>query len=199
GDSAAADRDVERAIKAGAKGPDVDRLRVETWLAVNQSKPLIDALTRNQIKVPEPARSIALARAFNVGGEPQRSLDVLAPVLAGPSATTPAYLAHAQSLVLLGKSDEALQEIDAAIQRDPGSYQAPFLKGVILGHRGQYSLAEQALLIAYQRMTGPTPLTERALALSALTEARLAQGKIAESSQSYGLLAKLAPAAPITQ
>ena len=198
GDTAAADRDVERAIQAGAKGPDADHLRVETWLAVNRSQALIDAITRNQIQLPEPERSIALARAFNLAGEPQRALEALATPLASPSATTAAHLAHAQALVLLGKSDDALQEIDTAIQRDPGSYQAPFVKGVILGHRGQYTLAEQALLLAWQRMTGPTPLTERALALAALTEARLAQGKIAESSQSQGLLAKLAPAAPIT-
>ncbi|HUY83185.1 MAG TPA: XrtA/PEP-CTERM system TPR-repeat protein PrsT, partial [Steroidobacteraceae bacterium] len=53
--------------------------------------------------------------------------------------------------------------------------------------------------LSIERTSGSTPLSERAEALAALTESRLAQGKIGEATQSSAELAKLVPNAPVAQ
>ncbi|MGH8323711.1 MAG: tetratricopeptide repeat protein, partial [Steroidobacteraceae bacterium] len=199
GDPVGAQQDLIRAIRAGAKGPAVDALRVETWLATNQPQALIDAFARNELSLAEPERSVALARAYNALGQPEHAIEALASQLTAHPHVTAARLAHAQALVLRGESEQALHEIDAVIEADQRSSAAVLLKGVILMHRGQYAMAEEALVLAHGRTSGSTPLNERAFGLAALTEAQLAQGKIAAASESEGVLLKVAPEAPVTR
>ncbi len=199
GDGADAQQNLARAIKAGAKGPDVEALQVEIWLATNQPQALIDALTRNELSLAEPDRSIALARAYNGLGQPDLAIKALEPALAARAPATATRLAHAQALVMRGESDQALQEVDAVIAADRRSLDAALLKGLILMHRGQFAAAEDALLLARNRSSEATPIRERAFVLAAITEAQLAQGKINPASESEAVLLKVAPEAAVTQ
>jgi len=140
---------------------------------------------------------VSLARAYELLGQPRAAIEVLDPLLSGQAAGD-ARAAHAQALLSEGQPDAALEEVSAAAAADRTSVDAPLLQGQLLAQRRQFPAAEQALLTASQRISRATPLPERAGVLAALTESRLAQGKLAEAEESRAGLAKLFPDAPIT-
>ncbi len=190
---------LDRAVKFGAKGPKVDALRARTWLATGKAKDLIAALQHGAVVLPEPDRSIALARAYNELQQPDQALAALWAALALQPAPTDARLAAAEALERQGKSDLALQQIDSAMAADAHSAQAPLLRARILEARGQFAGADGAFALALQRMSGATPLATRAAALAGLTESRLAQGNVEAAAKSSAELSQLAPSAPIAQ
>jgi putative PEP-CTERM system TPR-repeat lipoprotein len=198
GNLAPAQEELDRAIKAGAKGPEADGLQARIWLATRQPKQLVDAITSGRLSVAEPQRSIDLARAYNLLGQPRVATQVLAPLLAGQTASGDAGAVQAQSLLIEGQVDAALKQASASAASDPTSVDAPLLQAQLLAQREQLAGAEQALLTASQRISGSTPILERMSVLATLTEYRLAQGKLAEAAQSQAALAKLVPGAPVT-
>lgn len=197
GDLAHAQEELDRALKAGAKGTEVDGLQARIWLATRQPKPLVEAITSGRLSVAEPQRSIYLARAYNLLGQPRIATQVLAPLLAGHAASGDAGAVQAQSLLIEGQVDAALKEASVAAASDPTSVDAPLLESQLLAQRGQLAGAEQALLNASQRVSASTPIPERVTVLGTLTDYRLAQGKLAEAAQSQAALQKLVPGAPI--
>ena len=194
-----AQANLDRAVKFGAKGRKVDALRVRTWLATGQAKALLAAIQHGDIALPEPNRSVALARAYNELGQPDQALAALATVLASHATPTSARLAAAEALNRQGKSDQALAQIDAAMAADPHSSAAPLLRAQILGTQGQFGPAGDAFALSLERMLPSAPLAARAQALAGLTESRLAEGKIDEATKSSATLTKLLPNMPIAQ
>lgn len=190
---------IAHAAKAGASAAELDPLRARAWLAVGQPQALIDAAAHHALDLPEPDRSVALARAYNELRQPDRALALLAPVLAAHPRLTDARLTEAEALAREGRAPDALREIDTAILDDPHAYSAPLLKGRILEGLGQFAAAEQALADAVREMKPGAQLSDRASALIALTDARLAQGKVDAATQSEAPLAKLLPDAPAVE
>lgn len=197
GDVAHAQEELDRAIKAGAKGAEADGLRARIWLATRQPKSLVEAITSGRLSLAEPRRSIDLARAYNLLGQPQAATEVLAPLLAGHAASGDAGAVQAQSLLIEGQIDAALKEASGAAASDPTSVDAPLLEGQLLAQHQQLAAAERALLTASQRVSASTPIQERVTVLANLTDYRLAQGKLTEAAQSQAALEKLVPGAPI--
>ncbi len=193
GNAGNAQLELDRAIRDGAKGEAVDRLRAEVLMAIRQPAALEQALRTRALVLAEPDRSVLLARALNALGRPDQALAVLERVMQSPSAPTSARVARAEALATRGESDQALSELDSALVADPASFDAPLLKGSLLARRGQVAQAEAALRLSLQRMSPRTPLPQRAHALTVLTEACLAQGKLAEASEVHRTLAQLAP------
>jgi cellulose synthase operon protein C len=198
GDLAHAQEELDRAIKSGAKGAEVDGLQARIWLATRQPKHVVEAITSGRLSVGEPQRSIYLARAYNLLGQPQAAKEVLAPLLAGQAPSGDAGAVQAQSLLIEGQVDAALKEASAAAASDPTSVDAPLLESQLLAQRGQLAGAEQAVLTASQRISASTPIPERVTVLGTLTDYRLAQGKLAEAAKSQADLGKLLPGAPVT-
>jgi putative PEP-CTERM system TPR-repeat lipoprotein len=198
GDLAHAQEELDRAIKAGAKGAEVDGLQARIWLATRQPKRLVEAITSGRLSIAEPRRSIELARAYNILGQPGAAMEVLAPLLAGHAASGDAGAVQAQSLLLKGQVDAALKEASAAAASDSTSVDAPLFEAELLAQHEQLAGAEQALVAASQRISASTPIPERVTVLATLTEYRLAQGKLAEAAQSQAALGKLLPGAPVT-
>jgi cellulose synthase operon protein C len=198
GDLAHAQEELDRAIKVGAKGAEVDGLQARIWLATRQPKHVVEAITSGRLSVGEPQRSIYLARAYNLLGQPQAAKEVLAPLLVGHAPSGDAGAVQAQSLLIEGQVDAALKEASAAAASDPTSVDAPLLESQLLAQRGQLPGAEQAVLTASQRISASTPIPERVTVLGTLTDYRLAQGKLAEAAKSQADLGKLLPGAPVT-
>jgi putative PEP-CTERM system TPR-repeat lipoprotein len=198
GDLAHAQQELDRAIKVGAKGAEVDGLQARIWLATRQPKHVVEAITSGRLSVGEPQRSIYLARAYNLLGQPQAAKEVLAPLLVGHAPSGDAGAVQAQSLLIEGQVDAALKEASAAAASDPTSVDAPLLESQLLAQRGQLPGAEQAVLTASQRISASTPIPERVTVLGTLTDYRLAQGKLAEAAKSQADLGKLLPGAPVT-
>lgn len=191
--------DLDHAVKAGAKGPQVDALRVRAWLAIGRPKALLDAASRHELSIPQRNLNVAMARAYNELQQPQRALALLQPIVARHPDLTEARLAVAEALAREGKLDPALSQIATAIEKDRRSAQAPLMKGRLLEALGEFSKAEVAYELALKRMVPATSLSARAMALAGLTRSELAQGKIAQASKSEALLAKVVPNAPATR
>jgi len=183
------------ALAAGARGPDFDALRIQAWLAAGQPQTVLDAITRRTVDPGEPRRSLALARAYLALGRADDALQTLRPVVAQQPDLTEARVVIAAALAHEGQLDQALAELDGAMQHDSTSPLPRLMRGSILASRGQYGAAEASLMAALQRMPLAQPLPDRGRALVLLTEARLAQGKTDAAAASQSTLAKLAPSA----
>jgi putative PEP-CTERM system TPR-repeat lipoprotein len=204
GDPMDAPADLGHALAAGAKGPEVDELRVRTWLDTNHPQAALDALAHHTVTLAEPAQSLAIARADLALGQPAKTLDTLNSLLATHPDLKPAQLAQARVVMAeaLGRTGHlggAMRELDTAIQQDPKSPEPLLLKGRILASRGQYSAAESALTQALHVMSPAEPVQYRLAVLVTLTQARLAQGEMDAAAKSQALLAQLAPGAPVTR
>lgn len=189
---------LNQALKIGIRGPQVDLLRARTWLATGQPKALIDALSHGTLHLSEPNRTLMLARALLAVDRPEQALETVHPLLALQPGLTEARVMLAESLAQEGKLAQALEQLATAERLDPKSPEPPLLIGRIDGWLGQYPAAQQSLKIALERMPPPEPLMHRVTALVALTESRLALGRVAAAARSEAILAKLAPVAPAT-
>lgn len=183
---------------AGAKGTQVDVLQARVWLATNKASVLLSALARHTISLPPPEASLLRSRALLASGHPARAMAAIRPLLAQGSAVTRAQVLLAECLAHQGKFPQALASLSAAEQRDPKSPEPPLLKGMIEVGLGQFSAGQRSLTQALNLMAPSEPLPHRLTALVALTESRLALGRIAAAAKSQGALARLAPQAPET-
>ena len=187
------------ALAAGAKGADVDALRVRTWLAAGQPQAALDAIGRHSVDLAEPLRSVELARAQLALGQAGEALQILGPLVAQHPDLTDARVIMADALAHQGQLDQALGQLDTAAQRDPTSPLPALLRGGILASQGQYAAAEASLALALQRMPPAQPVPDRVRALVLLTDVRLAQGETNPAAASQAALARLAPSAPVCE
>ena len=199
GDIGGAQSSLKHAMAAGGKGQDLDALRLEVWLAAGRAKDVIAAISGHTVHPGEPTASIDLARAYEATGQADKAIAILQPLITQHPDLTMGRVVLAEAFARQGQLDQALQQLGTAMQRDTRSAQPPLLKGRILAARGEYPAAEEALALALQRMRPAEPIFYRTGALVVLTEARLAQGKIAAAAQSQAVLAKIAPSAPASQ
>lgn len=198
-DPSDAQSSLNHAAGAGAKGPEFARLQVDTWLATGRAAALVKALDQRTLALSEPDRSIALARADDELGQPDKALAVLQPALGGHPVPIDARLTAAEALALQGRFEPALQAIADVGDGDPKAWAAYRLRAEVLARRGEFAAAERAFTHAIRLMSRGTPLTERVVALVELTEARLARDELDAAAQSRETLAALIPGAPIVQ
>ncbi|MDE2296127.1 MAG: PEP-CTERM system TPR-repeat protein PrsT [Gammaproteobacteria bacterium] len=190
---------LEHAVHAGAKGPTVDLLQARLWLETGQPHALLDAIAHHQVALPEPDRSLLNARALLATGQTDAAAALLRPLVASAPAATDARDLLAESLLQAGRLPEALAQLRIAIQRAPTAAEPRLIEGRVLAWQGQFAAAESALDQALARMPPAEPVAHRLTALVALTQARLALGEIDAAAKSQAMLAKLEPAAPMTQ
>lgn len=186
------------ALAAGAKGKEVDELRANLWLAQKEPKDLLAAIAKHTIELPEPDRTVLTARALLALGQPDEAIAKLQPLIAAQPDLTEARQGLAEALIEESRFGPALQQLDAAMQRDTRSAELPLLEGLTLKRLGQYAAAEDALKLSLKRMPPAEPLVHRLQALIGLGEARLARGEIDAAAQSAAALVKLEPQAPAT-
>lgn len=198
GDIAGADSGVTHATAAGAKGQDVDELRARIWVEGGEAQKFLVAIAQRKIDLPEPLRTLTIARALIATHQADTALARLQPLVAAQPDLVEAQDLVAEALASQGKFAPALQQLDAAMRHDVKSSEPPLLEGLILQQQGQYSSAEQALELALKRMTPAEPVSHRVRALVALTQVRLALGDLKAATDSEQLVAKLEPDSPAT-
>ncbi|HUN75623.1 MAG TPA: XrtA/PEP-CTERM system TPR-repeat protein PrsT [Steroidobacteraceae bacterium] len=189
---------IERAQKARAPAPELDSVRVQLWLQ-SDPKALIEAAAHPGLALPEPERSVAIARAYNLLQQPDHALAVLQRLGAARASSIDAQVTAAEALAREGRTDLALRQLDSALASDPNAWAAHLLQGQIFERRGRFPDAESSLSLALQRMPASTPLQKRMEALVALTESQLSQSKVEEATQTEAPLEKLAPHAPAVE
>lgn len=189
---------LNHAIGAGAKRPQVDDLRARTWLATGNAKALLDALAHGTINLPQPNRTVMFARALLATGQANQAISALQPLVASQPGLTEARDLLAESLTQESKFPAALEQLNAAMQRDPKSPEPLLVEGRIFEWLGQFPAAERSLARALARMPAAEPIAHRLTALIALTESRLALGEVDAAATSQTALSKLEPLAPET-
>ena len=189
---------LEHARTAGAKGPQVDALQARIWLASGHAPSLLEALDHHTIDVPQPERTVLQAHALLLTGQPAQAVGLLQPLVARQPGLTEAQVLFAECLAQEGQLAQALGQLAIAERLDPKSPEPLLLAGRIDEWLGRFPAAEQAAVEALKRMSPSEPLEHRVTALVALTESRLAQGKIPAAARSQAVLAKLEPLAPET-
>lgn len=198
-DLSGAESGLSHAVAVGAKGPKADALRAQIWLEEGHAQPLLDAIAKHSIDLPEPDRTIMTARALLALRQPEAALAKIQPILAAQPDLSEARDVAAEALASQSKYTPALQQLDAAMQHDTKSSEAPLLKGLILQQQGQYASAQDALELALKRMPPAEPILHRVKALIALTQVRLALGDLDAAGESEAAVAKLEPQAPATE
>jgi putative PEP-CTERM system TPR-repeat lipoprotein len=183
---------------AGAKGSQVDALQARIWLAGGHAPALLKALDHHTIDLPQPERTVLQAHALLLTGQPAQAIALLQPLVARQPGLTEAQVLFAECLAQEGQLAQALGQLAAAERLDPKSPEPLLLAGRIDEWLGRYPAAEQAIAEALKRMPPSEPLAHRVTALVALTESRLAQGRIPAAAHSQAILAKLEPLAPET-
>jgi putative PEP-CTERM system TPR-repeat lipoprotein len=199
GDPNAAKDYLDRAIAGGITDPLVPSMRVETLLMGNQPQALIDAITANQIVLPEPARSVALARAALEAGKPDQALTTLQPVLSSDPKSIEVRVVRAQALAQKGDLDGALAQAKEVVADAPEAYEGQQIEGRVLLALGQSAAAEAALDSALKHLPPGVNLPTQGFLLAALTEAQLAQKKLTEAAATYQKLAQRLPEAQATR
>jgi tetratricopeptide (TPR) repeat protein len=185
------------AVSNGAKGAEVDGLRVRVWLEGNEPKALLDAVAHHTLNLAEPAQSIAIARAYAALGQNDKAIQTLQPVVQQHPDLTEARVVMAEALADAGRPDVALQQLDTALKHDQKSPEPALLQGRILLSRGRSAEAERSLELAVKRMPASQPIPDRVEALVALTQARLQQGELDGAAQSHASLVGLVPHSPV--
>ncbi|MGH8318313.1 MAG: XrtA/PEP-CTERM system TPR-repeat protein PrsT [Steroidobacteraceae bacterium] len=198
-DPVGAQANLDHALSAGAKGPEVDALRARTWLATGQPQALLNAVAQHGIALNEPTRSLMMARAYLALRQPDKAIGSVQPLLANQPGLTEARVVMAESLATEGQLEQALQQLKVAMQRDPKSPQPPLLQGRILESQGHFAAAERAASLALKHTSAADEITDRVMALVVITESRLALGKIDLAAQSQAVLARTEPDAPMAQ
>jgi cellulose synthase operon protein C len=198
GDLTGANSGVSHAMTAGAKGPDVDRLRARVWVEGGESQKLLDAIAQHSIDLPEPDGTMETARALLALRQPDAALAKLQPLVAAQPDLTEAQVLVAEALAAQGKSAPALQQLDAAMRHDPKASEPPLLEGIILEQQGQYASAQAALALALKRMPPAEPTIHRVRALIALAQVQLALADLKAATNTAMAVAKLEPQAPAT-
>jgi putative PEP-CTERM system TPR-repeat lipoprotein len=198
-DFADAQANLNHALTSGAKGPQVERLEVRTWLDTGQPQVVLDAFAHHRLAMRGAEAQLAIARAYLALGQPDKAIPILNPLLAANPADTQARVVLAEALGRQRNLQAAMQQLDLAMQHDRHSPEPPLLMGRILASVGNLPAAEQSLALAVQRMRPSEPVPYRLTALSTLTSVRLAQGEIDRAAESQAALARLEPGAPLTR
>ncbi len=198
GDVNGAQSALSHAMATGTHGAQLDDLRARILLASGQGHELLQALAHHTLTIRQPQRTLYEARAWLEGGQPQRALALLQPLLAREPKLTRARDALARAEVAQGKFSAALATLATAIHNDPDSPAPRLIAGHIDAALGQFQAAARALTAALARMPRAEPLTRRVSALATLSESRLALGQIKAAGASVAALAKIEPQAPMT-
>jgi putative PEP-CTERM system TPR-repeat lipoprotein len=197
GDFETADKEIEKALQAGATVERVREARYQTLLELQRHDELQQLLQQDASLAPErkllyEAR-LALAKEDAAGAEER-----LAEAYRLAPKDADIMLERARVLAARGDTAPAL-DLPAQLtaeQRQRGS--ALLLRGTVLLQQGKQAEARDALTQALDSGNRSLTLREQLITASALTEVRLALGQVDEAEQSLRFLSGRAPDAVAT-
>ena len=198
GDVAAADKELRRAVAAGAPAERTAPLQAEIDLSLGKARELLTSLDSGALVLAEPQRSTYRGLALLAVREPEQARTAFLSALAADAHNHKARLGLAETNLAQGRIDDAFKEIDTVLAEDPAAAEALLARGTLRAHRGEFDEAEKDLRAAQQQAAGRLTARQQAALLSALGEVQLARSDIKSARETLAQLAALTPDAPIT-
>jgi putative PEP-CTERM system TPR-repeat lipoprotein len=193
GDLAAAQKELDRAVEAGATPQRVGTLRYEVLVARRQFRDALTFLdTDGSLGTADRLyyTSVAEAAVGNLEQAASASENLRIQFPDDPRG----YLTAAEILAGQGRGDEALAEVRKALELDPQNPLALFAEGRLHIARSRWDEAERALTAASESKP-PLDATTQAAVLAGLTEAYFGQQKLDAAAATIKRLEKIAPEA----
>jgi putative PEP-CTERM system TPR-repeat lipoprotein len=197
-DVEAADKELRRAIEAGAPAERTAPLAAQVRLAQGRADELLKMLDSGELPLPQPERSIYRGKALLMLRQPEQALEAFNAAVAADGRSRQARLGVAEAYAASGRVEEALGNLDAILADEPEASDVLLARGALRGRRGQFEEAERSLKAARQGAAEQLSLQQQATLLGALTEAQLARGDTQSARVTHGDLAALAKDAPVT-
>lgn len=198
-DPKGAEVELAKAEQNGADPVEVAVLRAEIALALENHDQLLEAIQAGSAGLKEPERSTFLGLVHARRREYPSAIEAFEQALKADPDFNRARVGLAEVLLGSGKSEEALEQLDAALASDPKDAAASFARGGLLLRRGEYEAAAVALEDARRNAAGRLSVTQYAAVLAALTDAHLGAGAVQQAEVAHENLATLAPEAAVTQ
>jgi cellulose synthase operon protein C len=197
GDVRASERDLKRAVDAGANVAETVRLDAEIKKTLGQYDALATLAGKPRSGLQEYERLMFLGYAqlgLKHVDAARASFDAAVKVAPTGRPSTEARSAQAAGLLAAGNVQGALTVLDSVLASQPDYRPAALAKANVLLQRGEYADAER-ILATLNAGDGQSKLNvaERVSVLGSLSEARLGQHKLLEAEQSVGQLAGLVP------
>lgn len=192
GDYESADKEVERALQAGATVERVRDIRYETLLELQRFDELQQLLEKDTT-IPPARRALYEARIAMDKGDMRAAEEHLDEAFKLDPKDADVLLDRARVLAARGETKAAL-DLPAQLtadQRQRGK--ALLLRGTVSLQQGDQAAARDALAAALDSGNRGLSLPQQLITASALTEVRLALGQIEDAEKSLKFIAGRAP------
>jgi tetratricopeptide (TPR) repeat protein len=193
-----ADRELRRALDLGLAPPAAADLMARTELALGRYQPLLDQIERGQAPLQEPARSLYRGQSLHGLKREAEAVSAYQAALAVDPHSQQAALALAEAYTAQGQFASALAVLSEVLDRRPDLALGWLRRGMILGERGEFTEATEALQTALDHASGQLTLPQHAELLTGLIETRLARGDVEGAAATQKQLADLSSDSALT-
>lgn len=197
GDLDSAEKEIDRALAAGASEDEVRHVRYEVLLARQRFDEMHELLEKD--RTTSPVRRLVLEARMQGGrGQYPEAEETLSAALTSAPDDPEALLEMARVAAARGEHRRALELPDRIGQSGATYARALLLRGTVLVSRGEHQRARDALLQAQESGRKHLRVPEQLAMATALTEAHLALGDIDAADRSVAVLTSWAPEFVIT-
>ncbi|WP_240906303.1 tetratricopeptide repeat protein [Komagataeibacter xylinus] len=120
----------------------VAQAAARAWQADDSPKQAFDSATYGLMLAPDdPGLKLVYARVAVELGQPQRAIDMLTPLPSAPAARDEALVARAAAWRKLGRIDQGMADINAALHDMPHNGAALLERGILYQRQGQMEQA----------------------------------------------------------
>jgi putative PEP-CTERM system TPR-repeat lipoprotein len=197
GDFESSDKEVERALQAGATVERVRDIRYQTLIELRRFDDLQQLLAKDTT-LPPARRALYEGRIALGKGDARAAEDHLAEAFKLDPKDADVLLERARVLAGRGEMSAALDLPGQLTESQRQRGKALLLRGTVLLQKGDQAAARDALAAALDSGNRGLSLPDQLITASALTEVRLALGQIEDAEKSLKFLAGRAPDAPAT-
>jgi putative PEP-CTERM system TPR-repeat lipoprotein len=199
GDPAAAQKEIERAVALKAPAARVELLRWRAAIALGRFDEVATALAKPRVGLEDEQRNLLRAEALARLGRTGESGELYRQLIAGPKVSADALTGYGKLLAGIGKYDEALKELDAALAARPGDAEALVLRAETLRRSGRIAEADKAYSDARAHVDARRNLRLYVATLVGMANNSLALGHVDAARAALKDLTVAAPRSLVTQ
>lgn len=193
GDVLAAQKELDRAVRAGARTADAATIVADILLAAGDFRALLAQIDSGELPIPSEQIDEYRGRAWLGLREYDAAVVAFEAAIQADANNISARVGLAETHAAMGVSDTALAELDAVLKTEPGASRAWLVRGSILAQRGEFDEARQSLENARAHADREFSGLQRAALLAMLTETHLARGDSQGAREAHAELRQFAP------